>query len=433
MRNNLKSNEKEKEGNMQKLKNEKGITLIALAITVFVLSLISVPILVNMTNINQFDRYANFKDDIDILRESISAAYYNKDIKDIGPKYEGSKTFLNGDQNGKAIKNVNDNENYYAINIEKVNKNLPAEMTKLNYGEGNKKISDSATTYSSTETDDVYIINEQSKTIYYVRGVNYNGKTYYRLNEDFSNIDTGVAANIKVEGFNKIYTDVNGQTAKIPVGYKVSSKPDEQIISKGLVISDDDGNEFVWIPVQDIAKEDSTSVSIDYDRYEYGNQTAIALDVTSDSMKITNSDDTGNYFYEPKDNFEATSAIENGGFYIGRYKTKTTVSRTSGSSNENAILNINNGTYLYNYAWDTVLKFIEQTSGEEEITTAGTSPINNIYDLNEDEYEWTTEECSNTSEQSTKRGGTSISERVSEETTAEDEKTGFRIALFLSI
>ena len=291
---------------MQKLRNEKGITLIALALTVFILSLISVPVLVNMTNINQFDRYADFKNDIDILRESISAAYYNKNIKEIGPKYEGDKTFLNGNQNGKNIKNVNDNDNYYAININKVNKNLPANMTELKNGEGNKKITDSATSYSSAETDDVYIINEQSKTIYYVRGVNYNGETYYRLNEEFSETDAGVVANVKVEGFNKTFTDIYRATAKIPVGYKVSSNPDEQIVSKGLVILDDNGNEFVWIPVQKVKKEDGTSVSIYYDRYEYGTQTAIALDVTSDSMKITNSNDTSNYFYETKDNFEAT-------------------------------------------------------------------------------------------------------------------------------
>ena len=446
---------------MQKLRNEKGITLIALALTVFILSLISVPVLVNMTNINQFDRYADFKNDIDILRESISAAYYNKNIKEIGPKYEGDKTFLNGNQNGKNIKNVNDNDNYYAININKVNKNLPANMTELKNGEGNKKITDSATSYSSAETDDVYIINEQSKTIYYVRGVNYNGETYYRLNEEFSETDAGVVANVKVEGFNKTFTDIYRATAKIPVGYKVSSNPDEQIVSKGLVILDDNGNEFVWIPVQKVKKEDGTSVSIYYDRYEYGTQTAIALDVTSDSMKITNSNDTSNYFYETKDNFEATSAIENGGFYIGRYKTKTTVSRTSGSSNENTILNIKNGTYLYNYvteteakklaegfissnsnvksrlcssyAWDTALKFIEQTLGKSSITTTGTNALNNINELNGNSFEWTTESCSNSSNTCTKRGGTSPSTRTYANSSSKDSDIGFRIALFLSI
>ena len=173
---------------MQKLKNEKGITLVALAITVFVLSIISVPVLVNMTNINQFDRYAKFKDDIDILRESISIAYHNKEVTDIGPKYAGTTTFLSNKQNGKDVKNVNDSDTYYVISIEKVNEGLHADMTELNFGTGNKKSSTNTETYTSAETDDVYIINAQSKTIYYVRGIDYNGQKYYRLNEDFSSV-----------------------------------------------------------------------------------------------------------------------------------------------------------------------------------------------------------------------------------------------------
>ena len=92
----LKSNEKffVKEENMRKLKNEKGITLIALVITVAVLSMISIPIVVNMTGMREFDKYAGFKEDIDILREAISIAFYDKDIGTIGPKYEGNKDFF---------------------------------------------------------------------------------------------------------------------------------------------------------------------------------------------------------------------------------------------------------------------------------------------------------------------------------------------------
>ncbi len=173
---------------MQRLKNEKGITLIALSITVFVLSLISVPVVVNMTNIHQFEKYTKFKDDIDNLRESISIAYHNKEVTDIGPKYDGNKEFLKGTQNEKQIKNVNDNENYYVISIEKVNKGIHADMPELNFGTGNQSLNSNTGTYSSEETDDVYIINEQSRTIYYVKGVNYNGEKYYRLNEDFSDV-----------------------------------------------------------------------------------------------------------------------------------------------------------------------------------------------------------------------------------------------------
>ena len=42
-----------------------------------------------------------------------------------------------------------------------------------------------------TGSGDVYIINEASRTIYYVNGIEYNGNVYYRLAEEFSNITLG--------------------------------------------------------------------------------------------------------------------------------------------------------------------------------------------------------------------------------------------------
>ena len=52
------------------------------------------------------------------------------------------------------------------------------------------------------------------------------------------------------------YTDINGDKATVPEGFTVDEK--ENIISKGLVVhgpdkvNDDNGSEFVWVPVPDI-------------------------------------------------------------------------------------------------------------------------------------------------------------------------------------
>ena len=48
------------------------------------------------------------------------------------------------------------------------------------------------------------------------------------------------------------YTDANGDTATIPVGFSVSRKPNEKTIDDGLVVKAPDGSEFVWVPVEDI-------------------------------------------------------------------------------------------------------------------------------------------------------------------------------------
>ena len=450
---------------MQKLKNEKGITLIALVITIAVLSIISVPVLVNMSNIKEFDTYSGFKEDIDILREAISIAYFDKDIGTIGPKYEGNLDFLNETQNEEKIKNENDNDVYYAININRVNEKLSVNMETLNNGAGNKSISSSDVKYSGT--NDVYIINEQSRTIYYVKGISYKEKTYHRLSEQFSTAEIGVEIGVEVKDFNKTYKDKDGNKAKIPVGYKVSEKENEQIISKGLVISDNNGNEFVWIPVQNFKLEKGKKVSIEFGRHTFGTQTENGRDAESESIKIKNGS-TNDYFYEIKNSFEAVSAIENGGFYIGRYVAGTTSARSSSSGTSEQV-NVKSGLNLYNYitkddavklaekfstnekvksrlcssyAWDTILKFIENTeyltksATGTAISKTGSNSINNIYDFGYNTYEWTTESSSNSSSACTIRGGVSSSESPTnrkQHSNSGDANTGFRIALFLNV
>ncbi len=454
---------------MQKLKNEKGITLIALVITIAVLSIISVPVLVNMSNIKEFDTYSGFKEDIDILREAISIAYFDKDIGTIGPKYEGNLDFLEETQNEEKIKNENDNDVYYAININRVNEKLSVNMETLNNGAGNKSISSSDVKYSGT--NDVYIINEQSRTIYYVKGISYKEKTYHRLSEQFSTAEIGVEIGVEVKDFNKTYKDKDGNKAKIPVGYKVSENENEQIISKGLVISDNNGNEFVWIPVQNFKLEKGKKVSIEFGRHTFGTQTENGRDAESESIKIKNGS-TNDYFYEIKNSFEAVSAIENGGFYIGRYVAGTTSARSSSSGTSEQV-NVKKGLNVYNYvtknqavslaegyannnsnfksrlcssyAWDTILKFIESTENTEyltksatgtAITKTGSNSINNIYDFGYNTYEWTTESSSNSSSACTIRGGVSSSEspitRKSQSNVGANN-IGFRIALFLNV
>ncbi len=170
-------------------KNEKGITITALAITVVILGLISVPIIMNTSQIREFSNYKKLKDDIDNLRENIQIAFFEDNISEIGPKVNSSMlNFLSKNQNGDSVKNVNDNDVYYAINIDEVNNRLSGNIRELNYGSENNDMG-SGEYYQGS--DDVYIINEASRTIYYVNGIEYKGNIYYRLSEEFSNITLG--------------------------------------------------------------------------------------------------------------------------------------------------------------------------------------------------------------------------------------------------
>lgn len=188
--------------------NEKGITLIALAITVIVLAMIAIPCVVGVTTVVEADVLANFRSDLNNLEESISQIYgKDADISNIGPEYVGSKTFLDYYQGevsdsgkvtaetGKIVKNPNDDDKYYVIDANKLNNylknDLNIKLSTLNYGANNYKLS---TEMPTSDASDVYIINNQSRTIYYTSGIEYNsgasGKSYkyYRLPEDYTKI-----------------------------------------------------------------------------------------------------------------------------------------------------------------------------------------------------------------------------------------------------
>ena len=210
------------------------------------------------------------------------------------------------------------------------------------------------------------------------------------------------------------------------------------------------GNQFVWIPVENIA---------DYKRTWY-----------------TGANDFSSYSEELPDD-EKTSVEKNKGYYIGRYEagdkesTESKSLRTSSSSTSNTIT-VKAGQAPYNYvtrtqakslaeglktqqnysssvttklvssyAWDTAIAFIQKTnsdygSSSEEgnyynsptftytgiadteknkqtkangtgtlIPTGQTTAVNNIYDMGGNVYEWTTESCSDAGTPYTGRGG----------------------------
>ena len=221
----------------------------------------------------------------------------------------------------------------------------------------------------------------------------------------------------------------------------------EKYKGQTTVGTDLQGNQFVWIPVDNIA---------DYKRTAYAGD---SLSRYSETL----ADD------------EKTSVETNKGFYIGRYEagdqesTNSKELRVSGASISNTIT-VKAGQAPYNYikytdakklaegfstkqkytsvksklvssyAWDTAIAFIQKTnsdygSSSEEgnyrnttftytgiadteknkqtkangtstlIPTGQTTAVNNIYDMGGNVYEWTTESHSSTSYPYTLRGG----------------------------
>ena len=240
----------------------------------------------------------------------------------------------------------------------------------------------------------------------------------------------------------------------------------EKYKGQTTVGTDLQGNQFVWIPVENIA---------DYKRTAYSIQVASGTTDTatnSEQIKVGSS----YYFKEALPADEKTSVETNKGFYIGRYEagdqesTNSTKLRASGASTSNTIT-VKAGQAPYNYikytdakklaegfstkqgytsvksklvssyAWDTAIAFIQKTNSDygnssEEgnynnsptftytgiadteknkqtkangtstlIPTGQTTAVNNIYDMGGNVWEWTTESFSNTNSPYTRRGG----------------------------
>lgn len=148
---------------------------------------------------------------------------------------------------------------------------------------------------------------------------------------------------------NKDYTDSNGDTAIIPDGFEVIE--DAKIIEDGLVIEDEKGNQFVWIPVSEEEYTDMIDDTTGKGKlYKfYSNKNYILMDdcLLEDSTGYREPDVLP-YYDESADNLQLaglsdTTTIEDfkiqlqnefkamaksvkqyKGFYIGRYETSLT-------------------------------------------------------------------------------------------------------------
>lgn len=316
---------------------------------------------------------------------------------------------------------------------------------------------------------------------------------YGKYEMKISDIDVG---EITYETSYTIFKDVNGEQVPIPEGYIVSENSDENIVNKGLVISDSRGNEYVWIS----CTVDSSSNKLQYKRTEWGvekdgtdNSRAIKDELTLKDIDVTYSKtDTDNGINEEiskeivaQINAEKESIKKYGGYYIGRYEVgkdnKTAVIKAEQEPYVNIkwskayelAKGIGGGegatTYLCSsYSWDTAINFIQNTTGKnyatsiigfngnwksqevkdssgkvikpvntaQRLNTGLTTALCNIYDMGGNVGEFTTELNPGTSETVVLRGGHNHSDspagdRWDSNSGGADSNYGFRATLFL--
>lgn len=156
------------------IKSEKGITLLSLVIIIALMTIISSTVVYMSLDRFEINNFSKMKNDIILLDEKVSNYYLRYNVLPVLREDDGTKklyTYTSLD----FEKNSGDNSNYYILDLEAM------EGISLNYGEEGFKTPNSS--------DDVYIINEETHTIYYVRGIELNGEQYYYLNNETNIVD----------------------------------------------------------------------------------------------------------------------------------------------------------------------------------------------------------------------------------------------------
>ena len=411
---------------MKKIKTNKGITLVALVITIIVLlilAVVSISIVINQGIIDKSQDAANTHQK-EAEQEAIQIGYSEY----LNDKYSGT---------------------------------TPLEL----------KVADAKTEGNETKgwsvefskTGNIYSVSSDGKSIE-LDTVQMEWKSAETITDTKTNKVLSETENIKLK-------DEYGNKIVVPAGFKIKVEPDTNNathVTEGIVVTDGT-NEFVWIPVGNIkkSKEDTTGTPITLGRYVFKEDGTIdeTLSQTAPDAQLKASSGSSNYFKEGEiegiavdSNGKATkgyakdinafisSANNNGGYYLGRYEARTATER---KANEYELTTVteNKNDYVYNYvtqlqatkrcqnmytgkpftsdlinsyAWDTAILFIQTFGGNstysrknsvntstDGLAKKGTESDKerNIYDMASNCFEWSTETYSNSSNPCTNRGG----------------------------
>ena len=277
---------------------------------------------------------------------------------------------------------------------------------------------------------------------------------------------------------NTTVKDSLGNQVVVPAGFKVVNK--DANVTDGIVVEDIShsataGSQFVWIPVGEVIKEIKDGVksteTITLSRYTFADDN-VGTPTDKGSAEIENSLDSSYKHTEvntstngnttAKENIESEesgfrkSARDNHGYYIGRYESRTITERKS-ETDKLTQITVKPDEYVYNYttqlqaaelsrgmysdsnfesdlmnsyAWDTAIVFLQKFdnrankaslkpySRQNRLNTSfagqGTNNLSdaskqdvicNVYDMASNCFEWTTETCSGSDSLCTSSGG----------------------------
>ena len=399
---------------MNKLKNKKGITLIALVVTVVVLIILAGVSINAVLGDNGIIKKANQA--ASVTKEAEVKEAINRTILEfyLTDDYETLEDFLNAKVSEGKIDSVTKNadgtltvkKGEYSVTVEnKTNSSGGSssggstggetQTPEITIGEAKIVANSDGTGSAITDAASVYLGNTLyitfshsitggtttvDKTIPYA--VTKNGTYTFTVTGTVNGKSYTKNVSVTVNQFKDVYEYMQTNTKVtysdgevwVPEGFKVADDS-ASTVQGGVVIEDKDGNQFVWVPVDTIS---------DYKRTWYTGSDGITFGSYSETLK----DD------------EKTSVTTYKGFYIGRYEagdkestgtTKATF-RTSSSDTSNSVtIKADQVPYNYvtrtqavslaegfatkqgykaktklvsSYAWDTTIAFLQKVNSD---------------------------------------------------------------------
>ena len=250
------------------IKKEKGVTMVALVITVIILLILTNMLIYNATDSAQIKSLTSLYNDIELLREKVSE-YYNE-----YGKIPAKIKYTNTSELSNVLSSTNDTGDFYIIDLEAM------QGISLNYGKDYEKAKNDSQNVDTYK--DIYIINENSQNIFYAKGITITKgdttQTYYTdyIEPDNSTVDLRYIEGILIpDGYYYIgkTKDKNGNESIV-----ISSNKEDEIDSTNT-------NQYTW--TKQISKLETKPDSVNLDTNQKEEEFLTSVNVNKGYFKNT--------------------------------------------------------------------------------------------------------------------------------------------------
>lgn len=246
----------------RKVKNNKGITLITLVVTVIVIGILASVATYSGIEVINSSKLTRFTTEMKLIQTKVNEIYEDRNDEE----YEEIGTTEELNKLSTILSSLNSEWSYGSSDTNKYKYFSQNEIkNKLNI--------------EDVQQEGIFIDFDNRKVVS-SNGITVDGKTYYVLEQlpnSLYNVEYNKDEISKVSNYvdkNVEITDKYGNQFVVPEGFKVVVDDDTNnanAVNEGIVIEDKKGNQFVWVPVGtfNVDSVGSTTETVELGRYYF--------------------------------------------------------------------------------------------------------------------------------------------------------------------